>query len=210
MPKVTEQYLDERRRHILAAARRCFLRNGGFQATSMQDLFAESGLSSGAVYRYFRSKEDVVLAIAEENIREVIGVIRTVAAGPGDGSVGAALAAATEVVDARTGHEGLAQLSVQVWAESLRNPRLHPQYGRMLAEARAEVAGIVRTQQDAGHLPASVPAAALTDALVGSLLGHILQLALLGPDAAPGSADALRALWPPPGGGRPHRPGRFD
>ncbi|HEY0718123.1 MAG TPA: helix-turn-helix domain-containing protein, partial [Streptosporangiaceae bacterium] len=52
MPKVTQQYRDARRDQILSAARRCFLRDG-FHVTSMQDLFAESGLSSGAVYRYF-------------------------------------------------------------------------------------------------------------------------------------------------------------
>ncbi|MER5909011.1 hypothetical protein ABT124_00570 [Streptomyces sp. NPDC001982] len=42
MPKVTEQYLVDRRRHILEAAHRCFLRNGGFQATSMQELRAQA------------------------------------------------------------------------------------------------------------------------------------------------------------------------
>jgi AcrR family transcriptional regulator len=29
----------------------------------MQDVFAESGLSAGAVYRYFRSKSDIITAI---------------------------------------------------------------------------------------------------------------------------------------------------
>jgi TetR/AcrR family transcriptional regulator, transcriptional repressor of aconitase len=66
MPKVTHEYRDARRDQILSAARRCFLRNG-FHATSVQDLVAESGLSSGAVYRYFASKDDVIIAIAEEH-----------------------------------------------------------------------------------------------------------------------------------------------
>ena len=73
MPKVSQQHRDARREQILAAARRCFLRDG-FHATSMQDLFAESGLSSGAVYSYFASKDDVIEAIAEENIRGVLSV----------------------------------------------------------------------------------------------------------------------------------------
>ena len=65
MPKVTQQYRDARRDQILGAARRCFLRDG-FHSTSMQDLFAEAGLSAGAVYRYFASKDEVIVAIAEE------------------------------------------------------------------------------------------------------------------------------------------------
>ncbi len=44
MPKVTQQHMDARREQILDAARRCFLRDG-FHSTSMQDLFAEAGLS---------------------------------------------------------------------------------------------------------------------------------------------------------------------
>ncbi|MET8538922.1 TetR/AcrR family transcriptional regulator [Streptomyces sp. NPDC005065] len=199
MPKVTEQYLVDRRRHILEAARRCFLRNGGFQATSMQDIFTESGLSSGAVYRYFPSKDEMILAIAEDNIREVIGMIRTVADEHSGGAVGAALAAATDLVDTKTEHEGLTELSVQVWAEALRNPHLGPQYRRMLMQTRAEVTDIVRDHQDAGHLPPNVPATALADVLISILPGYILQLALLGPNTIPGIADALRALWPHPG-----------
>ena len=78
MPKVSQQYRDARRDQILSAARRCFLRDG-FHATSMQDLFAEAGLSSGAVYRYFASKDDVIIAIAEENMRDVVEMIHGVA-----------------------------------------------------------------------------------------------------------------------------------
>src|SRR5581483_11495215 len=78
MPKVSQQYRDARRDQILNAARRCFLRDG-FHATSMQDLFKESGLSSGAFYRYFASKDDVIIAIAEDNTRDVMALIRTAA-----------------------------------------------------------------------------------------------------------------------------------
>ncbi|MGW1726725.1 TetR/AcrR family transcriptional regulator [Streptomyces sp. NPDC002306] len=198
MPKVTEQYLVDRRRHILEAARRCFLRNGGFQATSMQDIFAESGLSSGAVYRYFSSKDDMILAIAENNIREVIDMIRTVADEQSGGAVGAALAAAADLVLTKAENEGLAELSVQVWAEALRNPRLGRQYRHMLTQTRAEVAAIVRDHQDDRHLPPDVPATALADVLVSILPGYILQRALLGPQTMVGFAEALHALWPHP------------
>jgi TetR/AcrR family transcriptional regulator, transcriptional repressor of aconitase len=79
MPKVTQQYRDARRDQILSAARRCFLRDG-FHATSMQDLFAEAGLSAGAVYRYFASKEDMIIAIAEENMLDIVDMVHDVAA----------------------------------------------------------------------------------------------------------------------------------
>src|SRR3569833_792948 len=63
MPRVSDDHLERRRQQILDAARRCFLRKG-FHLTSMQDVFAESGLSAGAVYRYFKSKNEIITAIA--------------------------------------------------------------------------------------------------------------------------------------------------
>src|SRR6516165_10545869 len=90
VPKVSQQYRDARRDQILDAARRCFLRDG-FHATSMQDLFAEASLSSGAVYSYFTSKDDVIVAIAEENMRGVTEMIRTIATQRPVRSVGAVL-----------------------------------------------------------------------------------------------------------------------
>ena len=71
MPKVTEQYRDARRGQILDAARRCFLRDG-FHETSMHDLFAEVGLSSGAVYRYFASKDELIIAMLEDHVEQSI------------------------------------------------------------------------------------------------------------------------------------------
>ena len=195
MPKVTEQYLDARREQILDAARRCFLRNG-FHATTMQDLFAEAGLSSGAVYRYFASKDDVVLAIAESTLREVVALIGAVAQQPRGGSIGAGLAAATDLVRAKEERDGLAGLGIQVWAEALRNPSLADQMRRLLTQARADITELVQHHQDSGDLPSQTPSAALASALFCILPGYILQLALLGPDSMRGIPEALRALWP--------------
>ncbi|MDJ0705879.1 MAG: TetR/AcrR family transcriptional regulator [Leptolyngbyaceae cyanobacterium MO_188.B28] len=65
MPKLSEQDLQARRDQILAAAIRCFCRLG-YQGTTMRDIFTESELSAGAVYNYFRSKEEIIQAVAEQ------------------------------------------------------------------------------------------------------------------------------------------------
>src|SRR3984957_14060186 len=121
MPKVTDQYRDARRDQILSAARRCFLRDG-FHATSMQDLFAEAGLSSGAVYSYFASKDDVIAAIAEENMRDVVAMIQDIATQRPARPVGAVLADVMEMVHAKDTQDGLGKLTVIVWSEAARNP----------------------------------------------------------------------------------------
>jgi TetR/AcrR family transcriptional repressor of uid operon len=69
MPRVSDEYMARRREEILAAAKACFARQG-FHATSMRDVYRECGLSPGAVYNHFASKEEIVRALGEERLRE--------------------------------------------------------------------------------------------------------------------------------------------
>jgi AcrR family transcriptional regulator len=64
MPKTSLAAKDARRTQILNAAVHCFARHG-YYATTIEDLVAETGLSRGALYLYFPSKEAIYLAISE-------------------------------------------------------------------------------------------------------------------------------------------------
>jgi AcrR family transcriptional regulator len=61
--RLTREESKARTRHeLLRAASRLFLRNG-FVATSLSDIAEEAGLTKGAVYSNFESKEDLFLAL---------------------------------------------------------------------------------------------------------------------------------------------------
>ncbi|MFF4958894.1 TetR/AcrR family transcriptional regulator [Streptomyces sp. NPDC001222] len=197
MPKVSQEYMDARRTQILDAARRCFLRDG-FHSTSMQDLFAESGLSAGAVYRHFASKDEMILAIAEENMREVLTLVHTVATTRPRGSVGAVIADVLDLVSARSAEHDIARLAVLAWSEALRNPTLAGQFSTLLNQMRSDLAEVVREHQESGALPRGVTAESIAGALVCLLPGYILQVAMLDPTLVDGVGDAVRALWPDP------------
>lgn len=79
MPKVSQSELDARRNQIREAALRCFLRKG-VQATTMRDIFAEAGLSAGAVYNYFRTKEELIESGIVESTQEYADTIASAAA----------------------------------------------------------------------------------------------------------------------------------
>jgi AcrR family transcriptional regulator len=66
MPKVSKEHRQARREQILEAALNCFARNG-FHNTSMRDICKEAGLSAGAVYLHFRSKEKIMEAAFKMN-----------------------------------------------------------------------------------------------------------------------------------------------
>ena len=65
MPKISKERRELRRLQVLEAATRCFARNG-FHGTAMEDIVRESGLSPGAIYCYFRGKQEIVETITAQ------------------------------------------------------------------------------------------------------------------------------------------------
>jgi TetR/AcrR family transcriptional repressor of uid operon len=106
----------ERQTRILNAAERCFVRSG-FHRTTMQDVAAEAGMSPGNLYRYFDSKDAVVLALAERD-RARIGEDFAALSGPGD-----LLPALRSIAQKHFAEEPRerAVLCLEIWAEATRN-----------------------------------------------------------------------------------------
>jgi TetR/AcrR family transcriptional regulator, transcriptional repressor of aconitase len=63
MPKISEERKAERREQILDGARRCFAENG-YEGATVSRLENEIGLSRGAIFNYFPSKEDLFVELA--------------------------------------------------------------------------------------------------------------------------------------------------
>jgi AcrR family transcriptional regulator len=63
MPKISQERKEARREQILEGARRCFAVNG-YEGATVARLEAEIGLSRGAIFNYFSSKEDLFLELS--------------------------------------------------------------------------------------------------------------------------------------------------
>src|ERR1700752_2833835 len=175
MPKVSQAYRDQRRGHILAAARGCFVR-GGVHQTSLQGLVAEAGMSSGAVYRYFPSKDAMIEAIAEQNLEAVVEVLReSLEKGH---SVGAAMASVLDYTGSRHREDGFAAIAVLVWSEALRNPGLSSRLRKSNEAAAKALSERVRSVGENHPAPGTVAAL-----LLCVLPGYLMQLAISGPPA---------------------------
>ncbi|SEP46007.1 TetR/AcrR family transcriptional regulator [Amycolatopsis saalfeldensis] len=195
MPRVSRQYKDDQRAEILAAARRCFVRNG-FHRTSMQDVFTEAGKSAGAVYRYFPKKEDLIVGVAAQNLDDVAEVLSTaLARGDGERGVGQVLAELLTAVTERHRDRQLAAMALMVWSEALRNPELARRLEAAATAMSEDVAALVRARQRDGAW-AGAPADALAQVILSILPGFLFNLALLGPRGVAGFPDAVRTLWP--------------
>ncbi|MGW6919651.1 TetR/AcrR family transcriptional regulator [Kitasatospora sp. NPDC054939] len=197
MARVSQEHLDARRRQILDGAARCFARNG-FHATSMQDVLRESGLSAGAVYRYFAGKDEIIVAIAGE----VFGVVRTAFAQAAattppptpDVLLAAVLDRVLHDAPVGDGDRVFPQLVLQVWAETLRNEALAATLGQGWAAMRELWAGLVADYRAAGWMDADVDADHVARTMIATAQGFIAQQALFGdvrPEAVRGGLRAV-------------------
>ncbi len=66
MPKLSETEKDVRRRRVLDGARRCFARHG-YEGATVVRLEQEIGLSRGAIFNWYPSKQELFLALAAED-----------------------------------------------------------------------------------------------------------------------------------------------
>jgi AcrR family transcriptional regulator len=179
MPRVTEEHLASRRRQILDAARRCFSR-AGFHQTSMQDILTEAGLSAGAVYRYFRSKTEIVKAIADETITQVLDQaavdVHADPPVPLPDLIGTLITAAERQLEP----DGVLRMAIQVWGESVHNPELAASVADTYRRIRAVFIDYARRARAAGQLPAGSDPEQVGAVLFGLMPGYIMQRALLG------------------------------
>ncbi|MGW0699987.1 TetR/AcrR family transcriptional regulator [Streptomyces sp. NPDC002867] len=197
MARVSQEHLDARRRQILDGAARCFARNG-FHATSMQDILREAGLSAGAVYRYFRSKEELIEAIADEafgGIRAAFDdAARTTPPPTPDVLLGRVLRRL--VIDEAPGGDAtaFARLVVQVWTETLRNETLAATLTEGYGAMRLAWAELVVAYRAAGLMEKDVDADHVARTLIATAQGFIAQQALFGDVRVEVLEEGLRAL----------------
>jgi len=70
MPKISEERKAERREQILGGARRCFAEHG-YEGATVARLERATGLSRGAIFNYFPSKEELFVELAVEDAQRI-------------------------------------------------------------------------------------------------------------------------------------------
>jgi AcrR family transcriptional regulator len=193
MPRVSDEYMARRREEILEAATACFAREG-FHATSMRDIYRECGLSAGAVYNHFASKQEIVRALGEERLRDAqlqrealkliedpVEALRLLAAGTRE----------------RLVREEDLLLDLQLAGEALRSESI-AEVSRQTFHATLEtVAELIGRAQRTGHLDSRVDADGLARVLIGVFQGVVVQTAIGAPPERDRHIQALRKLLAP-------------
>lgn len=176
MPRLTDARKELRRAQITEAAVRCFSRDG-LERTSITDITAESGLSTGSIYAHFRNKAELVRATASATLAKHAEVLGEYAAGdlpPGPDELLARLTSAIDPVEARFG--------VQIWGEATTDPAIGSTVVDMIDRLRRMMrdcvtAWLVKAE---GHDPAeaSERATPIAHQLSALYLAELLRVAL--------------------------------
>ncbi|GGY61733.1 MULTISPECIES: TetR/AcrR family transcriptional regulator [Streptomyces] len=195
MPRLSEERREERRRHILTSAWSCFSRNG-FHATSMDDVIAATGMSSSAVYRYFRSKDDLIDAAADEAltlVRDMFGRLLEQRPTPSPVEVLEAMTA-----EARERGEGrpydLTRIAIQAWGEALRDPDIEQRTRSFYLSVRDSIAELARRWRKEGTLPATADPEEVATVLMTLMPGLLVGRHLVAPVDAEQLAHGLASL----------------
>jgi AcrR family transcriptional regulator len=174
VPRTSPERKAERRAQILAAARTCLARSG-FHNTTLQDVFAEAGLSAGCVYNYFKSKDELMLAIAEERHdqeRRLIGEASEM-----EDPVAALRQVARTFADKYLKEDGLdrRRIALQTWSETQINPFVLSSVQAGIDGPRAQLAQLIRRGQAAKRLTSALDADAIAHTVIAIFHGSLLQ-----------------------------------
>jgi AcrR family transcriptional regulator len=167
LPKVDQEHLDARRQQIVDAARDRFATQG-FAHTSMADIVSESGLSVGAIYRYFTSKDEIVIAVCEQASNALPHELTF-----------ESVSGFLEHVRVLAREKGHARLIAQIYAEAAVSPALSTIVEQQLAAMRAAVADLIAGGRSGDAEP-------IAEAFVAVSSAYSQQLAIRGDlDPAP-------------------------
>jgi len=200
MPKITDERREARRWQILDAARACLLEHGP-EAASMEMIIARSGLSTGAVYRYFKGKDEIIEAVVTASASEIAAAVAPILAGPKSALpsqlVEQLLAAWASYSRAGVGAAaGLDRMPVAVhgWSYAQTNPHLKTALRARLRAFRDACIPFIRQWQDDEVIAASADPGAVAQLLLSIFLGFVAQNSLTGDAGVQEHADALAAL----------------
>lgn len=147
---------DERPGEIIAAALAVFAEKG-FAAARLDDIATRAGVSKGALYLYFETKQDLFRAVVEEAVAPNLEAVRA-AAEAFEGEFAALARFLMPNLTRIVGETSIGSVAKMVIAESRNFPELaRVWYDDLVSKALALVAGLIARAQERGEVRAGDP-----------------------------------------------------
>ncbi|GAC66918.1 TetR/AcrR family transcriptional regulator [Gordonia soli] len=166
------------RQNLLAAASKVFARRGYRDAT-VQDIVAEAGVSTGALYNHFPGKREVFLAVFDEWFLQWSAGYGT-AVRPADGADDAIRKAADHYDQLLQDRPDDAQLLIEFWSAAMRDESLRPAFIERHGQIRGAMSALIGHMLDQAGISASVDSDTL-GAIVTALADGLAMQYLVDP-----------------------------
>lgn len=188
MPKISDEKRAARRMQILEAAWACF-QEKGLHAATMDDIIRASGLSAGAVYSYFRSKDELILAAVTTSLSGLKELLEPILSADPPLPPAGLLRRIIAAIDGFTARQGydLRRIALLGWSEAQCNPVLHATMQRFYGAFRDRLAEALRC-------PGAGDGRDAAATMLSLILGHVVQAAILGDVDAETMAAGLEGL----------------
>lgn len=181
MPKISDERKQARRDQILAAAWRCFARSG-IHGTPMEEIIREAKLSAGAVYLYYKSKDDLILAAVSTYMGELRRLLLPILSKEDALPPAAFAREITAAIVSHTQQKGLDLngIILMCWSEAQSNAKVKKVIAGFQLKYREALTVVVGQWQKRGDLSSGGKTEEIGKALLSFFLGVIVQSALLG------------------------------
>jgi TetR/AcrR family fatty acid metabolism transcriptional regulator len=144
---------NDKRERILLAAERIFARHGFF-AARVSEIAKEAGVADGTIYLYFKSKDDLLISLFEQRMKQVNDALRTAIAGvPPKEQLRAFIKAYLQLVHDEPGAAEVLTIELRQSSKFMKEYD-NPQFADFLRM----LGGILATGQQRGELDATIPA----------------------------------------------------
>lgn len=171
MPKLAEAARQERRQALIEAAWRCASRKG-FQATTVDDVCAEAGVSKGAFYVYFEQKQDLLLALLEDDAQFFERLIDRLSTN--GGSAVQRLRTYARSVAERSSDPARVQVTADLWTEMLTQALVRERFASSVQHRRERIRNWIEQGVAAGEIT-DIPANAFASILLALTDGLLLH-----------------------------------
>lgn len=179
MPKVTGEYLRERRDAIVRAAMKLFAERG-YAGTTMRMIGAEAEVSVGAISNYFPSKDGIIEA-SSQAVADHYLVGDRLHLEPGEEMTHYLSRLCTESEQDSEDGVDYSRMSIVTWGEAMTSEQVRAAMVDVFHDVQLKIREQIAVLQEQGKLAADLDVEAASVLIHALINGYMLHAQLLGP-----------------------------
>ncbi len=173
-PKVRARPTRAQTRERLLGAAGAVFAERGYDGASLDDVAVAAGLTKGAVYSSFASKEELFYAVIRERIRERLELVTKAAEGRAT-VLDITRDTASVLGELMSSQAEWSLLFIEFWARAVRDPDLRDELARERRHARGLIASLLQEQAAQAGVELPAPAEQLAVAVLALANGISIE-----------------------------------